>query len=310
MSTTPVNPQHVDPMECTKVTAACPVEASIYGYYPNLPATYFFVIIFGFCLIGNIAFGVRYGKATATYTLAMVLATAAALVGNAGRIPMHDNPFNIIGFQIQICCLTLSPAFNSAAIYLMFKHIVRHFGREWSRIRPKYYTWGFITADILALIFQGAGGGIAATSNDNKMLNVGTDLMIVGIVWQVVTLLIFGIMITDYAFRRYKSATPLSDDAQTTLASPKFRIFAYSLPVIYVTIFTRCVYRIAEMVSGWKNPVMQDEITFLVLDCTMVATATLLQTFVHPGLCFPALGQKHPMGEEKDLSDSSAEQVV
>lgn len=64
---------------------------------------------------------------------------------------MHDNPFDIVGFQVQICCLTFSPALNSAALYLTLKHLVLQFGREWSRIRPKWYTWAFISADIAAL---------------------------------------------------------------------------------------------------------------------------------------------------------------
>ncbi len=253
---------------------------------------------------------IRHGKATATYTLAMVLASAAAVIGNAGRIPLHDNPFNNLGFQMQICCLTLSPAFNSAALYLMFRHIVRRFGREWSRIRPKYYTWGFITADVLALIFQGCGGAIAATSNTDSLLNIGPDLMLCGIVWQVVALLVFGMAISDYLIRRYKSSTALSDAAKATTTDRKFQVFAGSLPIIYVAVFVRCVYRIAEMSGGWKNSLMQNEDLFLLLDSTMVAIATLLQTFAHPGFCFPALGQKHAIAEEKYLSDSSAEQVL
>ena len=303
-----IQPRSDNPLDCSEVTSACPVEESIYGYRPSLPATYFFVAIFSICLIGNVAFGIRYGKATATYTLAMVLASTAAIIGNAGRIPLHDDPYNTLGFEMQICCLTVSPAFNSAAIYLVFKHVVRRFGREWSRLRPKYYTWGFITADILALIFQGSGGGIAATSGDNtSMLNIGTNLMLAGIVLQVATLLVFGTMISDY-LRRCKSSTSLSDDASLTIKTRKFRIYAVSLPIIYLAVLIRCVYRIAEMAGGWQNPLMQDEIIFLVLDSTMVAVATILQTFAHPGLCFPEFGKKQQLPEGKHLT--SGEQVV
>ena len=59
------------------------------------------------------------------------------ILGYAGRLMMHKNPFNLNGsvsavscghsvqkadflnrFLIQICCLTIAPAFFSAAIYL------------------------------------------------------------------------------------------------------------------------------------------------------------------------------------------------
>jgi hypothetical protein len=71
-----------------------------------------------------------------------------------GRLLLHQNPFSRIGFQIQICCLILGPAFNSAAIYLVLKHIVLCFGPEFSRIKPKWYTWIFISCDLLSLVLQ------------------------------------------------------------------------------------------------------------------------------------------------------------
>lgn len=37
--------------ECTEVTPYCPVTGSIYGYAPNIAASYAFCIIFGLCAI-------------------------------------------------------------------------------------------------------------------------------------------------------------------------------------------------------------------------------------------------------------------
>jgi RTA1 like protein len=303
--------QHGNPLDCTEVTSRCRVEDSIYGYYANLPANAFFVALFGVCLAVNLAFGIKYK--TWTYMVAMSLACLASAIGYAGRILLHSNPFDTIGFQIQICCLTLSPAFNSAAIYLMLKHIVRRFGRRWSRLRPKYYTWGYITADILALILQAAGGGLAATaSGNNSQLNTGTNLMIAGICWQVATLVIFGAMVTDFLIRRFLfsgASTPLSPQAQATRNDRNFKIFVPSLVIAYFAVLIRCVYRIAEMEGGWQNPIMQDEVLFIVLDSSMVGLATILQSFVHPGFCFSAIAEPDVISEEKDVSDSSMVQV-
>jgi len=263
------DPSHVNPLDCHDVSARCPVKASIYGYYPILACNAFFLALFGLCFILNLIFGWRYR--TWTYTLAMSLACLAATIGYLGRVLMHDNPFNNTGFEMQICCLTISPAFNAAAIYLMLKHIVRRFGRTWSWIRPKYYTWGFISADIAALILQAAGGGIAATAGNNTSLrDVGDRLMITGISWQVLTLLVFGIMITDYVLRRRRSPAPLSDEARRTLHDQKFRIFSVTLLIVYTAIFTRCVYRIAEMANGWRNPIMQNQGLFIGIDSRYV----------------------------------------
>lgn len=265
-----VDPSHVNPLHCTAVTPHCPVEASIYGYYPNFACNAFFVALFGFCLFVNFFFGVRYR--TWTYMLAMCLACLSSAIGYAGRVMMRNNPYNMTGFQVQICCLTLSPAFNSAAIYLILKHVVRCFGREWSRIRPKYYTWGFITADFLALVLQAVGGAMAATAGDDDgKRDIGDRLMISGISWQVLTLLIFGIMINDYSIRRLLSKTPLSPQAKMTINDIKFRIFAISLVLTYFSVFTRCVYRIAEMSGGWRNPIMQNQDLFIGADSRYVS---------------------------------------
>lgn len=144
-----VNPYHVNPLDCDSVSEACPVKASIYGYYPILASNAFFAALFGTCFIINFILGWRYRSWS--YMLAMCLACLSSCIGYIGRCLMHNNPFDTIGFQIQICCLTFSPALNSAALYLILKHLVLQFGREWSRIRPKWYTWAFISADIAAL---------------------------------------------------------------------------------------------------------------------------------------------------------------
>ena len=70
------------------------------------------------------------------------------------------------------------------------------FGSFASRIPPRFYPWGFISADFVALLLQSAGGGIAASADDDLDLQeVGDGLMIAGVVFQVVTLAVFGAMI-------------------------------------------------------------------------------------------------------------------
>lgn len=260
-----VNPDHVNPLNCDQVSESCPVKASIYGYYPILGWNTFFSAVFGLCFFVNFWLGLRFR--TWTYMLAMCLACMTSCLGYVGRILMHDNPFNQHGFQIQICALTMSPAFNAAAIYLILKHLVLLFGRECSRIRPKYYTWLFILVDFLALSLQGAGGGLAGSAGDNASLrDVGDRLMITGISWQVLTLLIFALVTTDYFVRRFRSSQPLPREAQASLESRNFRIFVVALVVVFLTVFIRCVYRIAEMAGGWRNPIMQNQALFIGVD--------------------------------------------
>ena len=223
---------------------------------------------------------------------------------------LHSNPWSSNGFEIQICCLIIAPAFIAAGVYLTLKHITLEVGANFSRIQPRLYTWIFCLADLFSLILQGAGGGIAATADHGSSLqNVGNDLMMTGIVWQVFTLLIFGGMVADYSFRVHSRRSELEPSAVKLMNTTRFKLFTSGLVLAYITIFTRCVFRIGEMAKGWGNPIMQDQTDFIVLDGVMIVIATLCLTAFHPGLVFPEMqmhGKTSPVGE---FSAAEAEKV-
>lgn len=181
-----VPPKYDAPDNCTAISLECPVEGTTYGYYPSLGWNAFFVAWFGLAAIINLLLGIRYK--TWTYMIAIFLGAAGECAGYVGRIMMHNNPWDDTGFQIQIVLLIFSPAFLAAGIYLTLKHVVINFGEEWSRLKPAWYTYIFIACDISSLVMQSAGGGIAATAEDGDQstLDAGTNIMIAGIVWQVV----------------------------------------------------------------------------------------------------------------------------
>lgn len=235
------------------------------------------------------------------------------MVGYIGRLLLHNNPFSDTGFEMQICCLIISPAFVSAGIYLTLKHITIAFGEEWSRLRPAWYTYIFITGDLFSLVLQGAGGGIAATADDgSKMLDVGTDLMIAGVVSQVVILSIFGCFLVEYILRTRKRQDHVSADAMALFHNTYFRCFFGAIIVAYVTIFARCVYRIPELTGGWRSELMRNEPEFIALEGVMIVLAVGALTIFHPGYCFPALANtigKNKRVARKSLADSDVEMI-
>jgi len=162
------------PDHCTEVGLLCPVEGTIYGYYPSISANGFFTGFFGLCLIIQLVLGIRYK--TWTYLIALGLGCLGECLGYVGRIMLYNNPFDSAGFQIQICCLIISPAFVSAGIYLTLKHAVISFGESWSRFRPAMYTYIFIAGDLVSLVLQGVGGGIAATTDPGELQDIGITI--------------------------------------------------------------------------------------------------------------------------------------
>lgn len=217
---------------------------------------------------------------------------------------LHNNAWDSNGFQVQICCLIIAPAFVTAGIYLTLKHIVLEVGPEFSRIKPRMYTWIFIPCDIFSLVLQAIGGALAATAKyGDSMQKTGNDLMMAGIVWQVITLLVFGLLVVVYAISARSSMSPVK-------RSGKFKLFAASLFFAYLTIFVRCVYRIAEMAGGWGNSIMQNEPEFIVLDSVMIMIAVLCLTVTHPGWAFPEMQMHGKTGPMSEFTAADREKVA
>lgn len=222
--------------------------------------------------------------------VALSLGCVGEAVGYVGRVMLWNNPFDHAGFQMQICCLIISPAFLSAGIYLTLKHLVINFGESWSRLSPARYTHIFIAGDLLSLILQGVGGGLAATADfGTEEQDAGTDVMIAGVVWQVFTLTIFGYLLIEYAVRTYKRRDQVPAESMALLQKTSFRCFLFGIAIAFVTIFARCVYRIPELAFGWRSELMREEVDFIVLEGAMIVTAVVALTIFHPGYCFPAL---------------------
>jgi len=182
---------------------------------------------------------------------------------------MNANPWSSTGFKIQICCLILSPSFFAAGIYLTLKHLVIYFGSEKSRLRPQLYTWIFISCDIVSILAQAAGGGVAS-GETISLVNIGDDIMIAGIAFQVATMAVCLCLAADFAFqvfRQYGHRRPSIAEVQEGDELPgSFRYYVACCSVAFVFIFIRCIYRIPEMSGGWGNPLMQNETEFMILD--------------------------------------------
>jgi hypothetical protein len=215
----------------------------------------------------------------------------------------------------QICCLIICPAFVAAGIYITLKHIVISFGESWSRLRPAWYTYIFVAGDLISLCLQGAGGGLASAGDPgSKTVDIGTDLMIAGVIFQVVILAFFGYFLAEYAIRTHRRRDQLSAESMKLFNSKPFRCFMLAVGVAYLGIFIRCVYRIPELTGGWRSELMRNEAEFIVLEGVMIVISVAGLTICHPGYCFPALantiGKNKKAPRNKSIDDSSDMEMV
>ncbi|CCF47037.1 RTA1 like protein [Colletotrichum higginsianum] len=295
--------------ECTEVSQLCPVDMTVLAYYPNFGANIFFAVAFGLVVLASATIGTW--KRTWTFMLFVTGGSILETVGYAGRVLLHENPWNSSAFQIQICTIILGPTFICAGIYLTLKHVSANLHPALSRIRPRLYPLIFLPADLTCLIIQAIGGGLAAAAGqtNKKLLDGGNQAIIAGIVLQVVVLMLFGATGADYWIRVRKWAHA-GDHGAGDIAlyrAKKFRSFIYAVAVAYACVMIRCVYRVAEMAGGWGNHIMQDEVSFMVLDGSLVLVCVTLLTVFHPGLYFPAMSvtRKARAGEKSESTTTT-----
>ena len=74
-----------------------------------------------------------------------------------------------------------------------------------SRLKPYTYTKIFVSFDLLSLILQAAGGAIASISNTKSTTDLGVNVLIAGLAFQVFSLVVFMALCTDFAVRVRKA---------------------------------------------------------------------------------------------------------
>jgi hypothetical protein len=141
-------------------------------------------------------------------------------------------------------------------------------------------------------MLQAAGGGIAsAASHSDRDPTVGNNIMIAGLSVQVVTLFIFIGLAIDFTLRTMKRHRELGEAALDPThaklrASWAFKGFLVALCFATVCIFTRSVYRVAELSEGWTGHLILTQRYFIGLEGAIVGAAVLALNAFHPGLCF------------------------
>jgi hypothetical protein len=123
--------------------------------------------------------------------------------------------------------LTIGPAFLSASIYLCLARIVTAFGGHLSRFKPRTYTIVFMSCDLVSLVLQALGGAIAAGANTTDQENLGEHLMLAGLIFQVVSLVVFSLLCIDFMFRVKKDPSSRNIGFSHVTSTTKFHCFLH-----------------------------------------------------------------------------------
>ncbi|KAI4171526.1 MAG: hypothetical protein LQ348_006919 [Seirophora lacunosa] len=273
--------------------ALCPAELSVYQYQPTLPGNICFLLLFAIAMIIHLVMGLKWR--TWFFVFCMFWGCVSEIIGYAGRIMLHYNPFTFTGFLIQIICITLGPTWFAAAIYFTLYKIILYLGPQHARFPPKAYYWIFIPCDIISLLLQSVGGALSTTSDGSS--DAAVNVSIAGLSFQVFTLLVFISLTLEYAWRwqRARKASAVKEPL-----SRRFKIFVTFLSAGTLLIFIRCIYRIDELSEGYSGDLIHNEGLFIGLEGFMVLVAVYCLIIAHPGPVFQGFD------DEKTLREGSA----
>ncbi|KAJ7728349.1 RTA1-domain-containing protein [Mycena metata] len=255
---------------------------SQYGYKPSEAIAILFVTLYGISTILHI------GQAT-YYRTWWLLPTAALcgigeVLGWSGRLWSSISLFAQTPFLMQISTTIIAPTPLLAASFMIVARVIQQLGTSYSRLTPKWYTILFLPCDIIALVIQAIGGGMASSANTLSGANVGAHVMLGGIVFQFVVIILFSALTVDFV-RRYLHDRPVRVESTARGAlTPRLKIMLAALAFSTTTLFIRSVYRIIELSGGWNGRIIHTEVYFNVLDGGMVVLAMFTLNFAHPGL--------------------------
>lgn len=215
---------------------------NIYGYEPSLPAAIIFLILFSTATILHVLLTILTRRWTG---IVVVLGGITEIIGWAGRATSSNDISSLVGYLSQEVCLIIGPTFFSATLYLYLKQAIDHAtppknqkssrlsGRGYSRLSGRGYVIVFVLCDIIALVLQGVGGGRAALlleagSNSTS----GTNIMVGGIAFQLLSMICFSILALDFycSVRKYRPE----------ILSHHFNRFLLGIAIASVCILVRC----------------------------------------------------------------------
>ncbi|KAF8177302.1 RTA1-like protein [Mycena galopus ATCC 62051] len=269
------------------------VQETAYGYVPTFGVAVTFLTLFGISTILHTAQAAYFGMWWLLPTAC--LCGIGEIVGWTGRLWSSFAPALSDPYMMQITTTIIAPTPLIAVNFILLGRIIRRLGAVYSRLTPKSYTVIFLTCDLIALVVQGLGGGIAASSTSISSQNLGGNIMLGGIVFQFVALCVYTACGVDF-LRNYLASAPvrpmISSEERGTLDA-RLKVMIGAIGFSTLVLFIRSVYRMVELSDGWKGTVIRTEIYFNVLDGGMVTLAIWTMNIAHPGLLLRSADDDH-----------------
>ncbi|KAH1488388.1 hypothetical protein LV164_002213 [Aspergillus fumigatus] len=276
---------------------------TIYFYNPSLGASILFTILYIIPLIYQSYMTLVYPRKAHTprtnYFIPMVIGAALEVAGYAVRCASVRKPADIALYAVSSTIIVIAPVFVCASLYMLLGKLET--SSDSGAKRPpaaflcggsgRRLPWMFVTLDILAVLTQGSGSGIASSEDwEGSTKDVGIGVLIGGLVLQVVTFATYLVIVAWFQWRVMAEGHQLPHGVRMVLKGVCIAGFFIML---------RSIYRVFEFAFGIDSYTFTHEWPLYVLEAVPMLVALLVLGWFHPARW---LAMSAPEGEEQVYS--------
>ncbi|TID20461.1 hypothetical protein CANINC_003578 [Pichia inconspicua] len=260
------------------------------GNYPSLGGNVALLVVFSIFLVVMVIQSVFYHQwwFLSCWSCGLIL----EIIGYVGRILNSSDVNDFNAFVMQLVCLTLAPCFMMAGVYYIIAQLALIYGEHYSVLKPMQYSLIFIVCDLISIILQAVGGGVASSeASEYKSTDSGSYIMVGGLAFQVLTIAVFQLFWYILLYRVYKeyktnNGANFNPDFKHIRDRNLLFPFICGVSLAVVLVFVRSIYRLIELAEGWDGKLATKEIYFMILEALMVALNSIILCFFSPGIAY------------------------
>ncbi|KAF9530893.1 RTA1 like protein-domain-containing protein [Crepidotus variabilis] len=271
---------------------------AVFLYCPSIPAAILFAVLFGLLTIAHLTQSIVFRKRFCWVIIMGGIWETTGFVfrvltilhqGNSTLATAYGNPSQLL--------ILLSPLWVNAFTYVLFGRMVYFFlpARKILGVRAQRMGLLFVLLDIVAFIFQGAGGVMADSTDDStgKIVKTGLHVYMGGIGFQEFFMLLFTLMVIKFHREMLNVEYP----------RPGWKKMVYMLYAVLLLITIRIIYRLVEFSQGVYSTLTMHEVYFYVLEALPMMLAFLILAIWHPGTVLVGPESEFPKKEKKSKKD-------
>ncbi|KAJ5699153.1 hypothetical protein N7462_001158 [Penicillium macrosclerotiorum] len=249
----------------------------LYNYTPSLAAAVICLLLFLCTTFGHIFL---VWKHKTKFFITFIVGGFFESIGYGARaINAHEAPnYATMPYAMQSLFILLAPSLFAASIYMILGRIIRLVdGDSRSLIRATRLTKIFVLGDVLSFVIQSGGGAIMSSAKSASKLKLGEDVIIVGLVVQII---FFGFFVlVSVIFHHRMAKNPTNAALGTPVDWSRYMIVLYFASAL---IMTRCLYRVIEYIQGSTGLLQSHEYFMYVFDTILMLMVTIIFLAFHP----------------------------